>query len=39
LLRNFEWYVQNREQFAEASGISHRVPWRQGALALAKRVF
>jgi nucleoside-diphosphate-sugar epimerase len=39
LLRNFEWYVQNRAQFAEASGISHRVPWRQGALALAKRVF
>ncbi|HXH21156.1 MAG TPA: NAD(P)-dependent oxidoreductase [Dehalococcoidia bacterium] len=39
LLRNFEWYIQNREQFAQASGISHRVPWRQGALGLAKRVF
>jgi nucleoside-diphosphate-sugar epimerase len=39
LLRNFEWYQQNRAQFASQSGISHRVPWKQGALGLAKRVF
>ena len=39
LLRNFAWYVAHREQFANQSGVSHRVPWKQGALTLAKRVF
>lgn len=39
LLRNFEWYQANRERFANQAGISHRVPWKQGALALAKRLF
>jgi nucleoside-diphosphate-sugar epimerase len=39
LLRNFEWFKANRAQFASASGISHRVPWGQGALGLVKRLF
>ncbi|HZG68347.1 MAG TPA: NAD(P)-dependent oxidoreductase, partial [Herpetosiphonaceae bacterium] len=39
LLRNLEWYADNRAKFANQSGVSHRVPWKQGALALAKRVF
>jgi nucleoside-diphosphate-sugar epimerase len=39
LLRNFEWYIANREQFAGASGITHRAPWKQGALGLLKRLF
>jgi nucleoside-diphosphate-sugar epimerase len=39
LLRNFAWYVANQERFAGASGITHRVPWKQGALGLLKRVF
>lgn len=39
LLRNFEWYLANRARFAGASGVSHRVPWSQGVLALAKRFF
>jgi nucleoside-diphosphate-sugar epimerase len=39
LLRNFEWYMQNRSQFAAASGVSHRVPWKQGALSLIKQLF
>lgn len=39
LLRNFEWFKANRSQFASASGISHRVPWGQGALGLVKRLF
>lgn len=39
LLRNFAWYRQHRDQFAAQSGISHRVPWKQGALSLVKRVF
>jgi nucleoside-diphosphate-sugar epimerase len=39
LLRNFHWYIEHRHQFAEASGISHRVPWKQGALSVLKRFF
>lgn len=39
LLRNFAWYIANREQFAEAAGITHRVPWKQGALGLLKKCF
>jgi nucleoside-diphosphate-sugar epimerase len=39
LLRNFDWYKAHQAQFSQASGISHRVPWKQGALGLAKRLF
>ncbi len=39
LVRNFEWYLAHADEFANASGVSHRVPWKQGALALAKKFF
>jgi nucleoside-diphosphate-sugar epimerase len=39
LLRNFAWYRENLDRFAGASGVSHRVPWKQGVLGLAKRLF
>ena len=39
LLRNFAWYIEHRDQFASQSGVSHRVPWKQGALGLLKRAF
>jgi nucleoside-diphosphate-sugar epimerase len=39
LLRNFEWYKANQAEFAHASGVSHRVPWKQGAIGLMKRLF
>jgi nucleoside-diphosphate-sugar epimerase len=39
LIRNFEWYLAHRDQFHGTSGISHRVPWKQGALRLAKHLF
>jgi nucleoside-diphosphate-sugar epimerase len=39
LLRNLEWYRANRESFAAQSGITHRVPWKQGALGLLKKLF
>ncbi len=39
LERNFEWYKANRESFQGKSGKTHRVPWKQGALGLAKAVF
>ena len=39
LIRNYKWYLENIEQFENASGVSHRVPWKQGALKLAKVFF
>ncbi len=39
LIRNYQWYLDNRESFADQSGISHRVPWKQGILRLAKWFF
>jgi nucleoside-diphosphate-sugar epimerase len=39
LLRNFEWYLANRARFEGQSGISHRAPWKQGILRVAKRLF
>jgi nucleoside-diphosphate-sugar epimerase len=39
LVRNYKWYLENRAKFAGASGVSHRVPWKQGILALAKKFF
>lgn len=39
LLRNFRWYRDNRQSFAHSSGVSHRVPWKQGALGLLKNFF
>ena len=39
LLRNFQWYLDNLESFSGQSGISHRVPWRQGFLKFIKFFF
>jgi nucleoside-diphosphate-sugar epimerase len=39
LIRNYDWYVANMDKFKNASGVSHRVPWKQGALSLAKVFF
>jgi len=39
LVRNYRWYVAHVDQFKNASGVSHRVPWSQGILRLAKLFF
>jgi nucleoside-diphosphate-sugar epimerase len=39
LLRNFQWYMEHKDSFQNASGVSHRVPWKQGALGVLKKVF
>lgn len=39
LVRNYRWYIQNLHKFQNASGVSHRVPWKQGVLRVAKMVF
>ena len=39
LLRNYKWYLNNLENFANDTGISHRVPWKQGILKFFKIFF
>ncbi len=39
LIRNYQWYLDNLHTFAGQSGVSHRVPWKQGALGIAKWFF
>lgn len=39
LIRNYEWYLSKQKEFEGASGVTHRVPWKQGVLAIAKRFF
>ena len=39
LVRNYQWYLENLDSFQGQSGVSHRVPWNQGALKLAKAFF
>lgn len=39
LVRNYEWYLANTDNFAGKSGITHRVPWKQGILKMAKMFF
>lgn len=39
LVRNYEWYVANLDKFKNQSGVTHRVPWKQGILKLFKLFF
>ena len=39
LIRNYKWYLDNRDSFANSSGVSHRVPWKQGILRFVKLFF
>lgn len=40
LLRNYDWYLANGDRLqGGTSGVTHRVPWAQGVLRLAKRFF
>ena len=39
LVRNYVWYIENLASFEGSSGVSHRVPWSQGILKLAKVLF
>jgi nucleoside-diphosphate-sugar epimerase len=39
LVRNYRWYIEHQHEFGNATGVSHRVPWNQGVLKLAKLFF
>jgi nucleoside-diphosphate-sugar epimerase len=39
LLRNYEWYIAHCHEFVGTTGVTHRVPWKAGALRVAKWFF
>jgi nucleoside-diphosphate-sugar epimerase len=39
LLHNYQWYLANLASFEHRSGVSHRVPWKQGILKFFKLFF
>ena len=39
LCRNYQWYIENMDKFINDTGVSHRVPWKQGILKFAKIFF
>jgi nucleoside-diphosphate-sugar epimerase len=39
LIRNYKWYIEHQHEFENQTGVSHRVPWKQGILKVAKLFF
>ena len=39
LIRNYHWYLDNKNNFSGGSGVTHRLPWKQKALKLLKVFF
>ena len=39
MLRNYDWYLKNKDKLKGESGVSHRLPWKQKALKLLKVFF
>lgn len=39
LIRNYDWYTAHRGQYLGKTGVTHRVPWKKGALSVAKWFF
>lgn len=39
MIRNYRWYLANKDAIAGATGVTHRVPWKQKALGLVKIFF
>ncbi len=39
LIRNYRWYLANKDTLTGGEGVSHRLPWKQKALKLLKIFF
>lgn len=39
LIRNYRWYLAHKDEYNNRSGVSHRVPWKQGILKAASWFF
>jgi nucleoside-diphosphate-sugar epimerase len=39
LIRNYDWYVAQRQELGTLTGTTHRVPWKKGVLHLVEHFF
>ena len=39
MIRNYHWYLKNKDKLTSGDGVSHRLPWKQKALKLLKFLF
>jgi nucleoside-diphosphate-sugar epimerase len=39
LLRNYDWYLQHRDEYRGRIGVTHRLPWKRGLLEVAGWLF
>jgi len=39
LVRNYQWYLDHYAEFSGNTGVTHRVPWKQGILGVVKWFF
>ncbi|HHQ44675.1 MAG TPA: NAD(P)-dependent oxidoreductase [Candidatus Altiarchaeales archaeon] len=39
LVRNYNWYLKHYDEFSGQSGVTHRVPWKQGILKVVSWFF
>ena len=37
LIRSYKWYLENKHQIEQGTGVTHRIAWSQGILGLFKR--
>jgi len=38
LIRSYDWYLANKDNISTEAGVTHRVPWEQGALKLFRAI-
>lgn len=38
LVRSYQWYLDHKAEIAGATGVTHRVAWRQGILGVVKKL-
>ena len=39
LIESYQWYLQNYKEYQGKSGVTHRVPWKQGILSIIRAFF
>ncbi len=38
LIRSYQWYLDNKQNIQQGSGVTHRIAWKQGILKLFKKI-
>lgn len=38
LIRSYQWYLDNKNNIQQGSGVTHRIAWKQGILKLFKKI-